>query len=103
MKTKKNITLVIIGLLLTTSYTFSQVLESFIPRYSETIKGDLSIIANNTVSIDQTQPYDGGGGNHSFNTVYVDIDSNSSTFQSSNANFRNPNPTAACLTIDRFC
>ena len=52
------------------------------------IKGDITFIANNVLSIDQSgydpeDPYDGSSSNGSVNMQYIDIDNDASTFSSS--------------------
>ncbi len=102
MKNLKKLNLIITVLLLFSVTTaFSQLKEAFQPRYSETLKGDLTIIANNTVSLNRTQPYNGELNNNALDMVYVDIDTDPTTFNSSNANLRNPDPNAACLSIEK--
>ncbi|MGB5420264.1 MAG: hypothetical protein WBN21_15670, partial [Algibacter sp.] len=84
--------------------TYSHAQQPFSTRYSEDINGDVTIIANNMVSVDATAPYNGELDNQSpalGNLVYVDIDSDPDTFNSSSANLVNPAPTANCLVIKK--
>jgi len=78
---------------------FSQLKEPFASRYSETLKGDITVIANNTVSLNSMQPYNGQLNNNVVDMVYVDIDTDPTTFNSSSANLRNPITNMQCLTV----
>ena len=67
-------------------YINSQTTVPFIKRYENSgINGDLTMIGNNIVSNNATVPYNGPSNNNSFAAVYVDIDSDASTFSSSSA------------------
>lgn len=64
----------------------SQTTVPFVKRYENSgINGDLTMIGNNIVSNSATTPYNGPSNNNSFAAVYVDIDSDASTFSSSSA------------------
>ncbi|NNK12523.1 MAG: hypothetical protein HKP08_14360, partial [Flavobacteriaceae bacterium] len=95
----KHLTLwIILGmLLLTFQETHAQVKKVFTPRYDQTIKGDVTIIANNMLSADATLPFNGNEDNQDSNDrVYVDIDFDPTTFNSSRATLNDPAPGLAC-------
>ena len=63
---------------------FAQNLVPFSPRYDQAIKGDILLIGNSNVGLHVSNPYNGNSTNDGVNAaVYVDIDGDSSTFNSS--------------------
>ncbi|WP_100616367.1 beta strand repeat-containing protein, partial [Confluentibacter citreus] len=93
--------------LLLSFQSFSQNLVPFVPRYDEAIKGDMLLIGNSNLSVHPTDPYNYSGTNSRYNNegsenrhrmVYVDIDSDNTTFNSSSANLDVPND-ATCYQI----
>ena len=90
--------LMLLVLFLLTTLSSAQVMKEFTPRYDETVKGDVTIIANNMLNDHPTDDFSGNEDNqNSNNRVYVDIDGDASTFNSSSANLANPEPGVSCL------
>jgi gliding motility-associated-like protein len=77
----------------------SQNLVPFSPRYDQSIKGDMLLIGNSNVGLDATNPYNGSGTNDQIDAaVYVDIDSDPTTFNSSSADLSVPS-AESCYEI----
>lgn len=80
----------------------AQLQEPFSIRFSQTLNGDFTTVGNNMIARHATNPYTGNGNNHDFNNnVYVDIDADATTFNSSSANFTDPGINGACIDIFR--
>jgi len=90
-------------LFLVSAFSNAQLKNDFDPRFNEAVNGDFTIIANNMLSRRPIRPYNGNGNNQNFDLVYVDIDGNTgignTTFNSSSANFKNPDTNVDCLNI----
>ncbi|WP_166636680.1 Calx-beta domain-containing protein [Zeaxanthinibacter enoshimensis] len=82
------------------SFTFlaqAQEKKKFEPRYVGTVSGNVTMIANNVLNQHPINSYHGNTDNQDGTGVYVDIDGDTSTFNSSSANLTNPEPGAGCL------
>ena len=92
----KNITFLSKGLIVILFFaifqSFSQNLVPFVPRYDQAIKGDILLIGNSNVGLHVSNPYNGNDTNDRIDAaVYVDIDGDPSTFNSSSADLDVPN------------
>ncbi|TBN04664.1 T9SS type B sorting domain-containing protein [Hyunsoonleella flava] len=88
----KNCTLAL--MLLMGIQCFAQNVVPFSPRYDEAIKGDMLLIGNSNVGLHVTNPYNGNDTNDRVDAaVYVDIDSDPTTFNSSTADLDVPSDT----------
>ena len=64
----------------------AQTTVPFEKRYENVgINGDLTMVSNSIVGQDATAAYNGGSNNNSFAAVYIDVDSDATTFSSSSA------------------
>ncbi|WP_191072803.1 gliding motility-associated C-terminal domain-containing protein [Mesoflavibacter profundi] len=94
--------IIFLALILSATFSFAQVKKSFSLRYQSSINGDVIVVGNNTISRTATGNYNGEDGNHDFaDNVYVDIDNDNTTFNSSSANIVNPKPDDPCLAVDK--
>jgi len=93
-------------ILLCIFYTNAQVKTDFVPRYSTTVKGSFSVIANNVLSRHATNDFNSNDideNNNDDESVYVDIDNDLDTFNSSSADYLSPDNSLAdeCFTIKK--
>ncbi len=87
-------------LLLLGVQVFAQNLVPFSPRYDQAIKGDMLLIGNSNVGIHVTDPYDGTDSNDRLDAaVYVDVDSDPTTFNSSTADLDVPDISGGCYQV----
>ncbi|TCL63183.1 gliding motility-associated-like protein [Mariniflexile fucanivorans] len=81
----------------------AQNLVPFNPRYDEAIKGDILLIGNSNMGVHQTNPYSGTTNNESSanrdQMVYVDIDGDTNTFNSSSADLDVPNDVSCYKVV----
>ena len=75
----------------------AQTQTTFNERYKATVKGDMIVVGNTVIGTTKT----GDNNNRNLNNndvkqVYIDIDNDSNTFNSSSAEVKDPNPTSAC-------
>ncbi|NRD20017.1 T9SS type B sorting domain-containing protein [Winogradskyella eckloniae] len=81
----------IVLLLILGQQSYSQNLVPFSPRYDQAIKGDMLLIGNSNVGLHASNPYNGNNTNDNLNAaVYVDIDGDANTFNSSSADLDIP-------------
>jgi large repetitive protein len=79
---------------------FAQNLVPFSPRYDQAIKGDILLIGNSNVGLHVSNPYNGNSTNDGVNAaVYVDIDGDSSTFNSSSADLDVPSDDSCYVIV----
>ena len=95
MKTAKQISflkLTLFLLVLTSFVTFGQTTIPFAKRYETAgINGDLTIIGNSILGESVDTPYNGTMKNNDIDMVFIDIDGDPSTFNSSSAKFSTDN------------
>ncbi|MBP0902250.1 T9SS type B sorting domain-containing protein [Mariniflexile gromovii] len=87
--------LIVLFAILSFNSVIAQNLVPFNPRYDEAIKGDILLIGNSNMGVHATNPYSGTNNNESSTNrdqmVYVDIDNDGNTFNSSSADLDVPN------------
>lgn len=79
----------------------AQLQVSFTPRYSDAVYGDFVTVGNNMLSTTATGSYTGQDGNHNITSVFVDIDADGTTFNSSSANLVDPIANTSCVYIKK--
>ena len=80
--------------------TFAQNLVPFSPRYDQAIKGDILLIGNSNVGLHVSNPYNGNDTNDQVDAaVYVDIDGDASTFNSSSADLDIPSDDSCYVIV----
>lgn len=94
------------GLLLAVTFLMhcaakAQVMATFTSRFSDAVYGDYLTIGNNMLSTTATGNYTGSDGNHNLTTVFVDIDADGTTFNSSGANLTGPIAGTNCVAIKK--
>ena len=77
----------------------AQTQTTFNERYKATVKGDMIVVGNTVIGTTKTGDYNGGGDNNGTVQVYVDIDDDPTTFNSSSAEVKDPNPSGVCPRI----
>ncbi|MCC6583238.1 MAG: DUF11 domain-containing protein [Chitinophagales bacterium] len=81
--------------------SLAQLQIPFAPRFSDGVYGDFLTIGNNMLSTTATGNYTGSEGNHNLTTVFVDIDADNTTFNSSSANLTGPIAGTNCVAIKK--
>ena len=82
---------IVVILLFFGQYLVAQNLVPFSPRYDQAIKGDILLIGNSNVGLHVSNPYNGNATNDQVNAaVYVDVDGDANTFNSSTADLDVP-------------
>ncbi|WP_179347648.1 T9SS type B sorting domain-containing protein [Winogradskyella pacifica] len=91
---------VIVLFLILGQYISAQNLVPFSPRYDQAIKGDILLIGNSNVGLHVSNPYNGNSTNDGVNAaVYVDIDGDASTFNSSSADLDVPGDDSCYVIV----
>ena len=77
----------------------AQTQTTFNERYKATVKGDMIVVGNTVIGTTKTGDYNGGGDNNSNVQIYADIDNDPTTFNSTSAEVKDPNPSGVCPRI----
>ncbi|PCH77306.1 MAG: hypothetical protein COB98_03725, partial [Flavobacteriaceae bacterium] len=106
----KTILFLMLAICLNTTNLLAQTAVDFTARYSDKLRGDLTLISNNILNRDAgvgqrpNDPYNDFKNkwgyytyNDNFNMAYIDVDTDTSTFSSSKATLNIPNST--CLNV----
>src|SRR5690554_507408 len=89
---------IVVTILLMSLQTIAQNFVPFTPRFNRDLKGDIRLIGNNILGPYSNAPYNNNSTwNHQINMIYVDVDGDPTTFNSSSADLEIPNP--ACYKI----
>ena len=71
--------------------------ETFNERYKATVKGDMIVVGNTVIGTTKTGDYNRQDLNNNDNKqVFIDIDNDPATFNSSSAEVKDPNPSSSC-------
>ena len=71
--------------------------QSFNERYKATVKGDMIVVGNTVIGTTKTGDYNRQDLNNNNNKqVFIDIDNDPATFNSSSAEVKDPNPSSSC-------
>ncbi|MFD2824674.1 T9SS type B sorting domain-containing protein [Lacinutrix iliipiscaria] len=88
---------IVVILLVSSLQTIAQNYVPFTPRFNQDLKGDIRLIGNNILGPDNNPFNNDNVYNHNVDMVYIDIDGDPSTFNSTSADLEIPNP--GCYNI----
>ena len=75
----------------------AQTQTTFNERYKATVKGDMIVVGNTVIGTTKTDDNNNRNlNNNDVKQVYIDIDNDSNTFNSSSAEVKDPNPSSTC-------
>ena len=75
----------------------AQIQTTFNERYKATVKGDMIVVGNTVIGTTKTDDNNNRNlNNNDVKQVYIDIDNDSNTFNSSSAEVKDPNPSSTC-------